>query len=903
VLQRFSGSGAGFRGTDTTAAPDRVTMPSARVMADDDIEKAMASARKGGKNNEAAVPEWPFKVKTRKFMKTSTVELTSMALTLYALFAKDILLAASDGAYARGDDDVLGYITFVVALLFTLETGLNSWTDKQYHLGLFMWLDVIATVSLYSEVPFIAQALFGGTGTVARAGRAARVGTRVGRILRLVRLIRVLRVLKFVKNTKERRHKKRVATEKQQQEERVRQVIEARKKEAMAEAAATRQSVNSPTLNISSITERIDGAAEEDSEAGSHALSTMEPRNAVLNRLNEIDEMEKEFEANLSADDMEDASSLANRMSNMMTIKVVIGVLFMMLVLPLIGTDAPALEGEGIRLEDGLYMLDASRAGRPNGNCTESAAQSFKSLYTSSGGVIDILQLSCGGQTVIGKNHEVLAKLRPEEHQHACAARYKGDCARDPLPLDTTFAILNVRSYKKDEARSNIYVTLFVIMMLVFGATSITADSNRLAVQITEPLKQLSHDMESIAMLDLTPSFLEKEPDTSSVGIREMELAQHAFFRMKTGVGSFAKYAPMAVVKNMMRAGKVAVLGVKRKPISILFSDIAKFTTICETMRPAELLEMLSDYFQAMSEIITRTDGILAEFIGDAILALWTCPQDVKMHGQQSVEAAVQMQESVDASQRRWASKGYPEVAIRVGVHTADVFVGNLGSAERMKYGVLGDGVNLASRLEELNKRYTTRVLVSNDTHKEPGVASSYITRPVDLVVVKGKKLPTKVHEVMGRLGNDDTGAAGKPGRVMDASPSPCAMSSRFYLNNELNHTKGYAAINRAAQLQKDAFVSYMDRDFGKSKDLFKQASSLLLTDKAAPVLIERCEQLALNPPSPEWDGSEVLKDKTFDDARDKGTAGKANMDETMKRKVSISYVETAKEASEAMDI
>ena len=132
-----------------------------------------------------------------------------------------------------------------------------------------------------------------------------------------------------------------------------------------------------------------------------------------------------------------------------------------------------------------------------------------------------------------------------------------------------------------------------------------------------------------------------------------------------------------------------------RKPISILFSDIAGFTTICEAMRPRELLEMLSDYFQSMSEIISRTDGILAEFIGDAILALWNCPQDVRMHGQQCTEAALQMQEAVDASAAGWLAKGYPPIAIRVGVHTAEVFVGNLGSAERMKYGVLGDGVNL----------------------------------------------------------------------------------------------------------------------------------------------------------------------------------------------------------------
>jgi class 3 adenylate cyclase len=111
-----------------------------------------------------------------------------------------------------------------------------------------------------------------------------------------------------------------------------------------------------------------------------------------------------------------------------------------------------------------------------------------------------------------------------------------------------------------------------------------------------------------------------------------------------------------------------------------------------------------------MDEVIISTDGILAEFIGDAILALWNCPQDVRQHGERCIEAAVGMQERCDTMKAEWLANGYPEIKIRVGVHTSDVFVGNIGSRERMKYGVLGDGVNLASRLEELNKRYTTRV-------------------------------------------------------------------------------------------------------------------------------------------------------------------------------------------------
>ena len=115
---------------------------------------------------------------------------------------------------------------------------------------------------------------------------------------------------------------------------------------------------------------------------------------------------------------------------------------------------------------------------------------------------------------------------------------------------------------------------------------------------------------------------------------------------------------------------------------------------------------MLSEYFTAMSKIIVETQGILLEFIGDAILAIWNAPEDVPRHACAAIEATLQMQYELVKLREQWTSQGYPEIHIRCGLHTDQVFVGNLGAPERMKYGVMGDGVNLASRLEELNKRY-----------------------------------------------------------------------------------------------------------------------------------------------------------------------------------------------------
>merc|ERR1719498_1630024 len=200
-----------------------------------------------------------------------------------------------------------------------------------------------------------------------------------------------------------------------------------------------------------------------------------------------------------------------------------------------------------------------------------------------------------------------------------------------------------------------------------------------------------------------------------------------------------------------MSKGEEAVLGVSPKEVTIFFSDIAGFTTICEAMKPNQLLVLLSDYFAAMSAIITKSRGTLLEFIGDALLVVWNAPQDVADHAYQTVESAIQMNEYLELMAPKWNELGYPPINIRSGIHTATVFVGNIGSPDRMKYGVLGDGVNLASRLEELNKRYKTRTMISINTFNKELVKKNFLIRPLDLVAVKGKSQGTGVYEVIGR--------------------------------------------------------------------------------------------------------------------------------------------------------
>merc|ERR1712190_430554 len=176
-----------------------------------------------------------------------------------------------------------------------------------------------------------------------------------------------------------------------------------------------------------------------------------------------------------------------------------------------------------------------------------------------------------------------------------------------------------------------------------------------------------------------------------------------------------------------------------------------------------------------------------------------------------------------------WQGQGKPEINIRVGLHAADVFVGNLGSKMRMKYGVLGDGVNLASRLEELNKRYSTEVLISDDVLKQEGMKEQWVIRPVDLVVVKGRVTPTPIYEVLG---------------------------SRSTANENT------LQISAKAEL---AMQSYLNREFNKAIECLQEVQRLKgSVDVAGDVLLNRCRKFAVKPLPADWDGSEVLHEKTF---------------------------------------
>jgi len=435
----------------------------------------------------------------------------------------------------------------------------------------------------------------------------------------------------------------------------------------------------------------------------------------------------------------------------------------------------------------------------------------------------DIFFLRIAGVEYIN-DQAVNATLRPTTE--VGVSWYPGDF---DIEKTETLAAFSIRKQFNEDAVYSILMTTFVIVILIIGMIAFNKDSSHIAKLITDPLGLLSDDMALVSNMVLR-SPIEHVPSE----VNEIRSIQVSFLKMKYGLGSFAKYVPYEVVRQMMSKGEEAVLGVTPKEVTIFFSDIAGFTTICEAMKPNELLVLLSDYFAAMSAIIVKGRGTLLEFIGDALLVVWNAPQDVADHAYQTVEAAIQMNEYLAYMEPIWSGLGYPPINIRSGIHTATVFVGNIGSPDRMKYGVLGDGVNLASRLEELNKRYKTKIMISISTEKKKKVQTFFLTRPLDLVAVKGKSTGTAVFEVLGRRKDVDE------------------------------------RIRNLAKLQKDGFTHYYAREFEAAVASFDDAGKQWSeingggNDAAAALLKARCTDMIINPPEEGWNGTEVLNQKHF---------------------------------------
>jgi len=235
--------------------------------------------------------------------------------------------------------------------------------------------------------------------------------------------------------------------------------------------------------------------------------------------------------------------------------------------------------------------------------------------------------------------------------------------------------------------------------------------------------------------------------------IREVAILSRAIDTLDTAIKSFAAFVPVSLVKQLLESDQKLELGGHSRFLTIFFSDLEAFSTLSEELPAQDLLLRVSAYLEIVTKIVNEEAGTIDKFIGDGVMAFWGAPALLEDHAWHACVAALRIQHGMKVMNDRWNEQELKPLNIRIGIHSDAVLVGNLGSKERMGYTVIGDGVNVASRLEGINKEFGTRICISNSVFKEAG--ERLCVRPIDDVTVKGRRAKIPIYELLGVFGVD----------------------------------------------------------------------------------------------------------------------------------------------------
>ncbi len=336
--------------------------------------------------------------------------------------------------------------------------------------------------------------------------------------------------------------------------------------------------------------------------------------------------------------------------------------------------------------------------------------------------------------------------------------------------------------------------------------------------QVTRPINEMVLETEKIKNFNLDDKV------NIHASLYEIRALVNAMASMKVGLQSFKKFVPSQLVRQLMETGLAASACGQRREVSIFFSDIADFTSIAETMRPSELSSQLTEYFNEMTGIIMAQHGTVDKYIGDSIMAFWGAPLEIKNHARDACMAAIKIQERIVALEKRWAAEGKPVFRTRIGLNSGDVVVGNMGSDQRLNYTIIGDPVNLASRLESLNKYYGSSIIISQFTFER--CADDFEVRTLDHVRVKGKSKAVSIYELLAEKGDIST------------------------LDKEYN------------QYYEEAIGLYLKREWDRATEIFEQLLAKKPDDGPCRMFLERCQEYIQNPPPENWTGEYEHKKK-----------------------------------------
>lgn len=364
----------------------------------------------------------------------------------------------------------------------------------------------------------------------------------------------------------------------------------------------------------------------------------------------------------------------------------------------------------------------------------------------------------------------------------------------------------------KDTLKATLLRSAILLIVAIFAAIV-------LARQISRPFELLTDEVLEVKDLNL-----ETKHEIKS-HIREIRSMNGAIAAMKKSLEAFRLYVPATLVRKLIASGEDIRIGGKDRELTLFFSDIAGFTPITESLSPSDLMVQLSEYFDRISVIIADEQGTLDKFIGDAVMAFWGAPIANDEHAVLACRAALRCRDGIADLNREWEEQGKQVFETRFGLHTGYVTVGNMGSRHRMNYSVIGDAVNLASRLEGVNKLYGTSIIISKGTHRY--VQNHFICRVLDQIAVKGKSQSTTIYELVAERG-----------------------------------AEGADALDALAEGFNRAYALYLDRRWSEAKGALESLRDDHPDDEVVGLYLARCERYMGSEPDEDWTGITRLDHK-----------------------------------------
>jgi len=771
-----------------------------------------------------------------------------LTLTIYALFGTDIL-----AIYGNRELDVLfRWVNTGVFLLFFIELILTAMGRRRYLPRLPFWLDCIALFSIVSDTWFVQ---LGGSGDKDSI-TSQLVMARSARMTRLTRVVRVARVARLIPYLTRLLGREKISLTRQLMRRRLHRLFQYLDVDRSGRIACFDVKCVYVTL-VEDCSDVLQAPKEELVRADLDVLSERLPSSSATFTFAEFYKLiqdlalgrclERAYLEELEHD--EGSWALTRVASDNMSMKVCCGMILICVLVSLLDSASSDQSPEQcLWFLDFLVRREFSCVVPP---CQSNAkyicqqignfARKFVVLFLQLNGSTYVDQGVCNPTPRLNINaldrmDDIAEQLNMRAAQVLKLCIPFDDKCRDGSAV-TSAVLIDQEQAVKDEAVNALIMTCSAIGLLLLFVFVFNKVVGAFSNALLHPLRVLVDDMVAMSSLEL----LCAEADSKSAGEsasteKPIEVAEGlerlwlAFGAMHANIRSWSKFVPPAVVQRLLANQMEAELGVRKVVVTVLFVDIVDFDDVCMDLSAPEVLALLEKVFGIIAGVVHSNHGTLLEFIGDEVLAVYGAPVAMRRHQRAAVDSALEIHEALASSQAETDSR---ILKLKVGVHTAQVLAGNIGSKQRMKYGLLGDGVNLTARLKGLNTRYGTQTLVTDAIMAEEVCRRRYLWRPVDVVAVKGRTQPTTVYEVIGLR------KVSQPGQLS------------------------------ALRKHNTGFDLYLKRNFDEAKALFQEVASHCdasrgARDEASHMMISRCRTYIQRPPPPDWDGVERLTKKTF---------------------------------------